>query len=126
MVDFEERTPSNEYVHVARRRDHRSQLDSITGTGNLLLSLFCPSTPKDKTQIQTKISNLLISKAFRDSKAVMHRIANPFSPVRLWGAPPNKKAVTVLSNGFFIDWPLPLSIAFAFEKNAHAIQDECQ
>jgi hypothetical protein len=31
----------------------------------------------------------LKSKIWRDSKAVMQRIANPSSPVRLWIAPPN-------------------------------------
>ena len=30
-----------------------------------------------------------LSKSWRDSKAVMHRIANPLSPVRLWVAPPD-------------------------------------
>jgi hypothetical protein len=30
----------------------------------------------------------LSGSVWRDSKAVMQRIANPFSPVRLWVAPP--------------------------------------
>ena len=38
----------------------------------------------------------LIISARRDSKAVMHRIANPMSPVRLWVAPPNNQCVSML------------------------------
>ncbi len=34
------------------------------------------------------LASLFRQSEWRDSKAVMHRIANPFSPVRLWVAPP--------------------------------------
>ena len=42
------------------------------------------------------------SKSWRDSKAVMHRIANPFSPVRLWVAPPNKKPLLQAVTAFLL------------------------
>ncbi len=55
-----------------------------------------------KFKIYMNTTKSLILQGKLDSKAVMHRIANPLRAVRLRLAPPTKKAVTVCSNGFFI------------------------
>ena len=53
--------------------------------------LFSRSKSKGKHPRFPLIISSQCSVTRRDSKAVMHRIANPMSPVRLWVAPPNTR-----------------------------------
>ena len=57
-------------------------------------NLSCPSTRRTSTQLRLwGFCNSLIRMWLRDSKAVMHRIANPCRSVRLQLAPPVNSAL---------------------------------